>query len=101
MRPLKKRRVHWLIERGFWDGFWRRMAGPRGIGGRGKVLSFIDAPGWWDDVTDIAAKAGWDAAEQMLARQEKDGRLSMGHRPEIPGSVYAEAYGAARISCGT
>lgn len=100
MRPLKKRRVHWLIEKGFWDGFWRRMSSEQGWGGRGRVLSFTQAPGWWDEVTDIAAKAGWGAAEEVISNLSRQ-RPAFGHVPEIPASVYAEAYGAARISCRT
>ncbi len=86
----KKRRVHKLIEEYFWDGFWRRLDSDKSV--RGRLSSYRDYPAWWDEIADIASKAGYDAAEAKLA----GGRILSG-RPEIPARVYADAYGAAKL----
>lgn len=99
---FRKYRVDKLVYQHFWEGFWRFMDGE--IGGRGRMLHYSARPDWWDEVSDIALKAGYDAAEHIktdIINMERTGKHHLGtggKEPVIPTSVYAEAYAAARIA---
>jgi hypothetical protein len=49
-------RVHRLIDEHWWDGYWNGLQG--GMGPR-RGLSYVDAPAWWDEVSDLAYAAGY------------------------------------------
>lgn len=102
MSPMRKWRVNKLVDEHFWSGFWSYC--DHGLG-PGRVLSYSTAPQWWDDVADIASRAGWRAASEVIERwmtisdqiaADKPHFGGLGRAPRIPAVVYAEAYAAAR-----
>lgn len=88
----RKRKVESLLERHFWDGVWERV----GYGNREPCASYEMAPDWYDEVADIAQRAGYDAMDELLSRPKP--RIGFCARPEIPARVYADCYAAARLT---
>lgn len=90
--PGRKYRVDRLVKTEYWDGFFARL-GQRS--GPDRPLEYYELPRWYNEVADIAYKAGWLFANETLeSAPAKFGRTI---DRTIPGAVYAEAYGAARL----
>lgn len=101
---MKKRRktVDQVVEENYWRGFFRCLENGDDIDG----LEYMSNSGFYqyNECRRIAFKAGHAYCQEVL--REREERLS-GERKgfkwftvsrEIPGKVYAEAYGAARIA---
>ncbi len=94
-----KRKVHYVVERGYWDGFFACLEGgglpPLEYGSDSGLYSL-------NEIRKIAEKAGYDFCEAVLAerwkRQTNRRYLPQMIDREIPGRVWADAYGAAGIA---
>lgn len=101
---LSKRKVDKVVEECFWEGFQSGLGD--GICGG---LEYASTSGLYsyNGVRRIAERAGYALAQQVLqehveriecrARGERE-RMSLGFRYKIPGSVWAECYGEARLA---
>lgn len=104
MRLRKKSSINKLIEECYWYGF------QQGLGdGLCNGLEYTEHPlqlrmslDRINEVRAIAEKAGYDHAQELLEAATKrrangQDRFYGGFKYEVPGAVYAECYGAARI----
>jgi len=93
----KKRQVDRLVERHFWEGFFSYLVD----GNSSYGLQYTQAPAWWTRVANIAHAEGYVHAKDVVS---KIGTRRIGLAPmkgqgvrAIPGRVFAECYGEARV----
>lgn len=96
----RKRTVEYIVEDGYWEGFFACLCN----GSPTAMLEYQSDSGWYqyNDCRRIAYKAGYEFCEQVLkerAERLADNRLNwFTIDRKIPGRVMAEAYGAARLT---
>lgn len=91
---IKRQRVNRVVNEWYWNGFFANLG--IGIGPR-KPLRFQGGPRWLNEVAGIAYEAGWHYCTEVLDRHNDKPRHRLGSHVnrDIPGAVYADAYGAA------
>jgi hypothetical protein len=92
-RLYRKITVDRLVKKEYWNGFFAALG--HGMGPE-KPLRYEMVSAWYNEVAEIAYKAGYLFGAGVLAAPKKRYGSPVDRR--IPGGVYAEAYGAARLA---
>lgn len=89
----KRKRVEKMMRDEYWNGFFSRLGD--GLGPR-RCLEYTEGPRWRNAVADVAYEAGWEYANDVIA---KLGTCKFGSTVdrEIPPRVVADCYAAARL----
>ena len=98
----KRKTVDKVVQKSYWEGFMRCLGG---IEDENYALEYPILPKWYNEAYDIGYREGVRYCKEVIAkRKEGEGRQYCSWWqftvtfPDIPGHVYAEAYGAARIA---
>jgi hypothetical protein len=92
---LRKRKVDWVVEDQYWAGFFACLGGRENTTGFG----YASTSGlyYYNGVGAIAYRHGVQDCLKILHDRSTPPVFLPG-KPDIPGYVYTEAYGAAQIA---